>query len=188
MMRSRIHSVLNHFPRHTVGAEVGVRKAVFSVQMLRVVKPAHLHLIDPWQREFDGVSHPAPFGQNRSQQQLDAMADQVRKKLAGPIRNGIVTIHRGMSEDILSSFPDGSLDWIYIDGDHRYEFVKTDLELSRVKVRPGGIIAGDDYDRPKCRGVSWGNGVKPAVDEFLVAGRCKLMSLEGWQFVVRNTP
>ena len=36
-------------------------------------------------------------------------------------------------------------DWIYIDGNHTYEYVKQDLEGYRPKVKPGGYMAGDDY-------------------------------------------
>jgi hypothetical protein len=187
MKRTRIQVVLKCLPKNSVGAEVGVREAGFSLKMLRIVRPAHLHLIDPWRREFDGVPHPAPFGQWLSQRQLDAMADRVRRRFAFPMRKGVVSIHRGLSEDVLDSFPDNSLDWVYIDGDHRYEYVKTDLELSRAKVRDGGIIAGDDYNHPACRDKSWGGGVKPAVDEYLASGRGDLMALEAFQFVIRNT-
>ena len=36
-------------------------------------------------------------------------------------------------------------DWIYVDGNHLYEFVRADLELSLRKARRGGFITGDDY-------------------------------------------
>ena len=66
------------------------------------------------------------------------------------------------SESALSEFEDGSLDFVYIDGNHLYEFVKKDLELSLRKMKPGGYITGDDYSP----GGWWKGGVKRAVDEF----------------------
>jgi predicted O-methyltransferase YrrM len=42
--------------------------------------------------------------------------------------------------------PDGSLDWVYIDGNHNEPFVGNDLALCLRKVKPNGIITGDDYN------------------------------------------
>lgn len=56
-----------------------------------------------------------------------------------------ISIRKGFSADVLASFPDDYFDWLYIDGNHLYEFVRKDIEISFKKVRPGGIIAGDDY-------------------------------------------
>ena len=56
-------------------------------------------------------------------------------------------------------FEDGSLDIVYIDGDHTYEAVVKDLAAWYPKVKKGGIICGDDIGWP---------GVKKAVDEFFI--------------------
>jgi hypothetical protein len=40
--------LLRMLPRNSVGCEVGVWKGDFSAQILAVVKPRELHLIDPW--------------------------------------------------------------------------------------------------------------------------------------------
>jgi predicted O-methyltransferase YrrM len=61
-------------------------------------------------------------------------------------------IHRGYSTDILSRFADAYFDWIYIDGNHLFDFVKADLELGYRKVRRGGLITGDDYLRGRMVG------------------------------------
>lgn len=42
-------------------------------------------------------------------------------------------------------FPDGTLDFVYIDADHRYASVRGDISLWLPKVRKGGMIAGHDY-------------------------------------------
>jgi predicted O-methyltransferase YrrM len=43
---------------------------------------------------------------------------------------------------------DKSLQFVFIDGDHRYDGVIRDLEAWIPKVRPGGFIAGHDIDVP----------------------------------------
>jgi len=40
--------VLRNFPKNSVGAEIGVWKGDFSQEILGIVKPRKLHLIDPW--------------------------------------------------------------------------------------------------------------------------------------------
>lgn len=41
---------------------------------------------------------------------------------------------------------DGFFDVIFIDADHRYEFVKGDVQRFLPKLKPGGIICGDDCE------------------------------------------
>jgi predicted O-methyltransferase YrrM len=43
------------------------------------------------------------------------------------------------------------VDFIYIDGNHSYDWVKLDIEFSLPKLKPGGIIAGHDYMLPAYR-------------------------------------
>lgn len=51
-----------------------------------------------------------------------------------------------------------TFDAVFIDADHRYEAVKDDIEAWRQLVRPGGVLAGHDYDS---------EGVRFAVDEMI---------------------
>jgi hypothetical protein len=50
-------------------------------------------------------------------------------------------------------------DFVFLDGDHRYDNVIEDIGLAKNLVKPGGIIAGHDYGHP-----GW-PGVQRAVDE-----------------------
>ena len=79
------------------------------------------------------------------------------------INVGQVCVIRDSSEKALQEMDNNSLDRVYINGNHSYEYVKKDLELSFLKVRAGGIISGDDYTS----GGWWKRGVKQAVDEFV---------------------
>ena len=57
-----------------------------------------------------------------------------------------------------SLFGDGSIDGVFIDGDSMYDSVKSDLHKWFVKIRKGGIIAGNNYTRIQ--------SVRKAVDDF----------------------
>lgn len=50
------------------------------------------------------------------------------------------------SVDAAKNFADGSLDFVYIDANHSYAFVKEDILAWLPKIKKGGIIGGHDYD------------------------------------------
>jgi hypothetical protein len=53
--------------------------------------------------------------------------------------------HKGPSTVVAVDFADESLDAIYLDGDHSYEGVKTDINAWSPKVKIGGLIMGHDF-------------------------------------------
>ena len=64
-----------------------------------------------------------------------------------------------------SLFEDKSLDFVFIDGCHEYECVKTDIISWMPKVKSGGIFAGHDYRPLNYKGET--SGVFVAVNELL---------------------
>ncbi|MGB5295671.1 MAG: class I SAM-dependent methyltransferase, partial [Thermoanaerobaculia bacterium] len=53
--------------------------------------------------------------------------------------------HRGdVLQELQSLLTGRPIDFLYIDGDHRYEGVRTDFEMYSPLVRPGGVIAFHD--------------------------------------------
>ena len=55
------------------------------------------------------------------------------------------TLIRKRSFDALKDFEIGSLDFVYIDGNHMYGYAAMDLMTWVNKVKKGGIIMGHDY-------------------------------------------
>lgn len=49
------------------------------------------------------------------------------------------------SKDAINIIPN-ELDFVYIDGNHDYEYVKEDINIWYSKVKEGGIIGGNDFD------------------------------------------
>jgi hypothetical protein len=47
--------------------------------------------------------------------------------------------------DALKDFDDGSLDFVYLDGDHRFPYIAEDIFFWWNKVKKGGILSGHDY-------------------------------------------
>jgi hypothetical protein len=181
--RGRRVRLLERLPAGAACAEIGVWKGDFSERILDVVRPARLHLIDPWQAVAGEGYEGARYGGKLAdgQAEMDAMYASVLERFERERRAGVVEVHRLPSVEAAARFDDGELDFVYIDGNHRYEFVKADLETYAPKVRPGGFLAGDDYGVPGW----WEDGVTRAVDEFVRSGAATVVSLEDAQFLLR---
>lgn len=171
--------LLETLPKGAVGAEVGVHLGDYSETILAIARPSKLYLIDPWKYETGEDYKTAWYGGASEKDELDARYESVKTRFAAKIASGQVEVLRQDSESALSGFKDGELDFVYIDGNHLYDFVKKDLELSLKKVRPGGFITGDDYTP----GGWWKGGVKKAVDEFGWNDAVELKWIERGQFV-----
>ena len=78
--------------------------------------------------------------------------------------------HMEKLEEACSSFRElcsdikEKLDFVYIDGNHNYEFVMKDLNAYYDLVKKDGILCGHDYDIPKNKLSD--NGVRQAVNDF----------------------
>jgi len=176
--RAQRRELLAAFPRSSAGAEIGVWKGDHAAEVLRVCKPAVLYLIDPWRHQQTAHYAGALYGGIADGQEE---LDQVYESVVRRFRRKPVVVKRMPSEQAAAMFAPASLNWIYIDGDHRYEAVVEDLERFAPVVCPGGFIAGDDY------GITgwWGDGVTRAVDEFAAKHACRDFRVVGTQFLIR---
>ena len=179
--------ILARMPRGGVVAEIGVDLGDFSAKILKINRPRALHLIDPWMVEggeygqFAGAGRTSAAGAARALKAPERY-DFVRQRLAKEIANGQVMVHRGDSRLVAATFADASLDWVYIDGNHSYEYVKADLEGYFPKVKAGGYLVCDDYHYAGF----WNDGVTRAVDEFVAAGAVRPIFKRRSQFVMRK--
>lgn len=67
-------------------------------------------------------------------------------KNMNPLKGHFRTMFGGDSFDRAKEFEDNSIDMLFIDGNHTYEFVKKDIESFLPKMKKGGVIAGHDYN------------------------------------------
>ena len=134
----------------SLGAEIGV----FQGENLEKYCQSGLTMygIDSW-KSYDDY---------RTYRDLEDLYEVTKKRLA-PYPN--CTLVRKKSMDALEDIPKRSLDFVYIDGNHKYGYVAMDLMKWSDKVRKGGVIAGHDYyDINHSRQV---RQVGPAVDGFV---------------------
>jgi hypothetical protein len=121
--------LLTLLPSNGIVAEVGVYDGDYSEKILTLSKPKRLHLIDAWSSKRSG----------------DDKLNKVQSRFRAEIECGQVVINRGLSWDELGKFPDAYFDWVYLDTSHKYEDTTRELEISRLKVKPDGLIGGHDY-------------------------------------------
>jgi predicted O-methyltransferase YrrM len=85
------------------------------------------------------------------------------------------------SVEAANSFPDESLDFVFIDASHTYENVLQDIKAWLPKVKKGGIISGHDYfDYDQVKEGSY-PGVRKAVDECFSQEQIKHPARTVWE-------
>jgi len=141
---------LKTLPMGSRGAEIGVATGKFSAQILEIVHPSLLLLADRW--HFIEKERAKPGKRDELVQTVERFAEQVAR--------GVVRIICAFSGDAAEWIQKESLDWIYIDADHKSASVRLDLDAWFPKVVSGGIIAGHDYNKSR--------GPYPAVREWVV--------------------
>jgi hypothetical protein len=160
-----------------VGAEVGVFRGNTSEALLRELPELSLWMVDPW-RPFVGESI---FDH---QQQAEFDRSLAAAALWTEFARDRRYILREASPSAASRFADHSLDFVFIDGNHRYENVSADIRAWWSKIRIGGLLTGHDYGVYRDKNNEW--GVRPAVDEFVAATDRELkLGLDGTWCIVR---
>ena len=114
------------------GAEVGVAEGSNAKFMLDTIAGLQLMAVDPW--------HPYA---RWSQERMDKRYAKCCRKLRG--YGPRVDIIRKTSLDHAKDVADGSLDFVYLDGFHEFDWIMQDIINWAPKVRKGGIVAGHDY-------------------------------------------
>ena len=112
------------------GAEIGVRKGEFSKILCEQNPNLEIYCVDSW-----GIDDNR-YG-NRHNRYYETA-----KKMLSPFN---ATMIPKFSMDALEDFEDESLDFVYIDANHTFDFCCPDIIFWSKKVRPGGIISGHDY-------------------------------------------
>ena len=137
----------------TVGVEIGIFKGRFTKYLCKENLNGKVYGIDPYIVYDEYPDH-------KNQDYLDAVYKEARTRLMPYKAHFIIDTSMGA----LKRFADRSIDYVYIDGNHQYEYVKEDLREWSKKVKHGGIIAGHDYVNGH-NGIDF--GVRKAVDEWI---------------------
>lgn len=120
------------------GAEIGVDRGRYSEVICQANPGVKLYCIDPW-IVYGGYIEMR-------------LQDRLNKNKQATIRRlkpyGCV-VKQAFSMDAVKEIEDESLDFVFIDGNHVYEYVVQDIAEWSKKIRSGGIVSGHDYMRSR---------------------------------------
>jgi hypothetical protein len=113
------------------GVEVGTLFGDFAEALCTANPKLHLTCVDPYM---------AYMGRTQ------AIEDAIYEKTAARLAPFNVTMLRKPSLEATASFPNRSLDFVYIDANHSFDFIIQDMIHWAAKVKRQGILAMHDYD------------------------------------------
>jgi len=109
-----------------VGTWYGCSAAYLAVEIINSGKPI----------KFDVVDHFIENGGNRR-----SFFEEHLK----PARHALHAVHEMTSQEAALLYPDASLDFCMIDAGHELDEITADIISWLPKIKPGGILSGDDY-------------------------------------------
>ena len=115
-----------------IGAEIGVLEGEFTEVLCKA--GLKMYAVDPWLKRYNRYRrHPRENMEDTYQRAKDRLS------------NYDCTMIRKFSREALLDFEDGSLDFVFIDGNHSLPYIVEDIWGWNLKVKRGGIVSGHDY-------------------------------------------
>jgi SAM-dependent methyltransferase len=152
-----------------VGCWKGRSTSFLGVEILKSGKKITLHCVD----HFKGSDEEA----HREDPDLPNLRAVFDKNMKPCVDAGLdLHVHEMDSESAALMFADESLDMVWIDAGHDYVSVRADLNAWKRKVKPGGVLGGDDWPMP---------GVARAVVDWL-GSRFEVIEENGWKSWVKR--
>ncbi len=138
----KLYELSKALKEESVAVEIGSYIGASSLMVgLGLKNNCKLYCIDTWQNDAMTEGNWDTF------KQFTTNTNLVKNKIA-PIKSN--------SKDAVSQITT-MVDFIFIDGDHSYEGVKTDFDLWFPKLKQGGVIVFHDWE--------WAEGVKRVINE-----------------------
>jgi len=150
--REQFGHLLNLRSLTRLAVEIGTHQAEFAETFLKTWKGRRLICVDPWQQNMPDYNDPVAT----SEREEDYQAARKRLEQFGKRAR----MWRTTSCDAARLIPNDTLDFVYIDGNHKAKYVRQDIALWFPRLRSTGILAGHDLNG------DWAPQVEPVVREF----------------------
>jgi predicted O-methyltransferase YrrM len=120
--------------RPLVCVELGTNRGCSAIATARLIRAwgGHLTCVDAWETEQHGASV--------------SMSECCANIKAAGVQQFVSLCQSRI--DVAAAARLGQIDYLYIDADHTFDAVTSDLESWWPHLKVGGLIAGDDYDDP----------------------------------------
>jgi len=146
---------------HAWGAEIGVFEGDTSHRLMEALPGVkHLICVDPFEHYPEQTVTLNP----KKAKFHDADYNQVMGTFTRNMEphKSRYTLMRDYSTNAARLVEDHSLDFVFIDGNHAYEYIVADIKAWLPKIKLGGLLSGHDY---KVKGHNRSFGVTRAVNE-----------------------
>lgn len=154
VMRPIYELALSRTPQGGAWVEVGVALGRGIAEMARILLDAgrhdvKLYAVDP----FGGYARNGEQAQWAEAEGGDWALFLKHMQANAPDELRRIHVIRADSVDAARVFRDASLDLVILDADHVYRAVREDIDAWLPKVKPGGVIGGDDHHPVQFPGV-----------------------------------
>jgi len=127
-----------HFKdKSIIAVELGTDRAIYAKSILTNLNISKLYLIDPYIEYKEYLE-----SENQKTQNELTKCEKIAKRRLRKYNEKIIWVKTYSDKAI--SFISDNLDFVYIDGNHKYKYVKSDMENYYKKLKKGGILAGHD--------------------------------------------
>lgn len=118
----------------TIGAEIGTESGYYATRLCQGIPNLKLYCIDayevvPYYKDYE------------TQEQVNEHYEHAKNRLS----NYKVEFIKKYSMEAVKQFEPNSLDFVFIDANHYFEWIVNDVIYWSRIVRPGGIVFGHDY-------------------------------------------
>lgn len=135
-----VYSKANHMlSMIEIGSYAGQSMEIFA----KTNKVSKIICIDPWKKDYDPGDPASPTDMDEVEKLFDGRMCELKKMSVDVIKHK-GTIDTFVQTDLSSIV--NKIDFIYIDGRHRYDSVKNDITLSLEKIKPTIAICGHDWN------------------------------------------
>ena len=135
--RLELCSVFEEHRKTNLGVELGCFEGNFSKEILKRWE-GNLFLVDVW-KDLPIEDYKDYSNQNDYKKIICKCIDNIKGS------EGRCFMLRMDGRKAFNFFSDESLDFVYIDANHKYEAVVEDIKNWFPKVRKGGVVSGHDY-------------------------------------------
>jgi hypothetical protein len=119
--------------KNPIGIEIGTDQGTTTEYLLRTIPDLTLYGVDD-------------YTENRTEN-VQNLTFQIYMNKVSPYSNRFFH-YRKTSNDAVDEFKDESVDFVFVDGDHRYAQVLKDCHNYYPKVKNGGLFCGHDWSLP----------------------------------------